>query len=922
MDHGSVSRALEEACAAGGLRPYQEQAVEAVTAGLCEHELGQLLMACGTGKTRVAASIAAVMAPGGVTVMLVPGLALAAQVIRDWQAGCPVDRVLAVCSDPTVGTGLPVPVTTDPAEVGAWLRRGAGRALVVGTYDSARRLAQGLRLGGVTAELAVCDEAHRLAGDAGKLWSQVLRPGFLPARRMLFMTATPVVVTGTAAGGELATASMDDEAVFGPVLFEYGFAQAIAEGWLKDYRIVIATVSSAQVSAVLDASPDLAGKGDVPVRMAAAQAALAMAAAEFGLRRCVAFVPRIAQARMFAATLPATLAMLPGDRRPAGPVSAGHVHGEMTSLQRDLALQRLRRPPDGGWAVVANARCLTEGVDVPAVDSVLFGTPKESAVDVIQAVGRALRPHDDADTATIVIPALLPDAGPDGTVPGDGGRWDTVLRVVRAVCAHDQSLGDELSRLRARRAAEGDGGGAELPARVTVLAPPGILSATLDALRLHVVQGTTSSWHDGYGHARAYWEQHGDLDVPTRYVTASGFGLGGWLSRQRTRHSRSLLDPGRALLLDGLGIEWEPSEAAWMCSYRELAAFAGKHGHFEVPPGLVTASGIKLSLWAGAQRTAAGEGRLTDRRARLLEKIGFPLDQQEARWMRRYRQLAETLTRPGAPARPRWDSPEGQWLQAQYSAYRDGRLSDGRLALLRQAGIEIPRPGRQERLDARWAEGYAVLAAYWKEHGHLQMPEGYETPDGFPLYGFQKRQRERRKDGYLTPGQAGLLDKLGFSSDPATDAWNAHYQGLRDWLEEHGRARLPPMRLRSWLRRQRADHNEGSLPADRAALLSELGALSDPGSAQPPPGHDSATLEIVRLREEDGLGWKEIAARTGLNAPAARARYSRWTAAQDPAAGAPAPQATAGEPPASAGRAPSSRAHGRSPGNPARANSG
>jgi predicted helicase len=126
-----------------------------------------------------------------------PSIALAAQTITGWQAGCPTDRVLAVCSDSTVGGGgvrasdLAVPVTTDAEVIAKWLADTSGRALLVGTYDSAHRLAEGLRRAGQVAELVVCDEAHRLAGRAGKTTAAILAPGFLPERRRLYMTATP-----------------------------------------------------------------------------------------------------------------------------------------------------------------------------------------------------------------------------------------------------------------------------------------------------------------------------------------------------------------------------------------------------------------------------------------------------------------------------------------------------------------------------------------------------------------------------------------------------------------------------------------------------------------------------------------------------------------------------------------------------------
>jgi predicted helicase len=257
------------------LRAYQAEAVAAILAGLEGRGRGQLRAACGTGKTFIASVAAAELAGGGVTVVLVPSIALAAQTITAWHPGGPGERVLAVCSDYTVGGGgvraadLPVPVTTDAEVIATWLVGAPAGALVVGPYDSAHRVAEGLRRAGIVAELTVCDEAHRLAGPAGKVTAAVLEPGVLPDRRRLFMTATPRICTGTSADGTLRTVSMDDEEVFGPVAYRYPFRRAIGDGWLKDYRVVIATVTSRQVAGLLEGNSELTGEGDVPVRMAA-----------------------------------------------------------------------------------------------------------------------------------------------------------------------------------------------------------------------------------------------------------------------------------------------------------------------------------------------------------------------------------------------------------------------------------------------------------------------------------------------------------------------------------------------------------------------------------------------------------------------------------------------------------------------------
>ena len=830
--------AMAGSTAARSLRLYQAEAVAAITAGLAdEGRRVQLRAACGTGKTLIASIAAAELAGGGVTVVLVPSIALAAQTITGWYPGGPGDRVLAVCSDYTVGGGgvraadLPVPVTTDAEVIAKWLVSAPPGSLVVSTYDSAPQVADGLRQAGIIAELTVCDEAHRLAGAAGKVTAAVLEPGVLPDRRRLFMTATPRICTGTSPDGTLRAVSMDDEAVFGPVAYRYPFRRAIADGWLKDYRIVIATVTSQQVTELLDGNRELTSEGDVPVRMAAAQAAFAMTAAQYGLRRCVAFLPRIAQAAQFAATLPAALAMLPAGRRPPGPLSAGYVHGKMSSYQRNLVLDRLRYPPDSGWAVVANARCLGEGVDIPAIDSVLFAAPKESVIDIVQAVGRALRPHGDTDIATIIVPALIPDpgngtdnGGPDAT----GNPFENVVRVVRAMCAHDDDLTDALQAARTRRAAGPADQPPELPSRITVLAPPGTLQATLDALRLHVLTRTTSSWWEGYGAARAYHASHGDIDVPSSYVTEAGYPLGNWLVVQRTDRNRGAMPPDRIRLLDRIGMTWDRHEAAWLAAYRELSSFRDQHGHFEVPVDYRTAGGILLNEWQGTQRDTARAGTLIPQRRALLDAIEFSWDPAEARWMRRYHLLTAALTRHGGPGGLPPGSPEAVWLEGQQLAHSNGKLTDDKITLLEQAGVRIRRPA-----GGTWMTAYQAIVAFKAEHGHLRIPPGYTGTAGIDLCDWLRDQRVRRKAGRITHEQEQLLTEAGFCWDPATETWMTRYEEAATWKHEHGNLDLPRRHpVQEWLYRQQKLHDAGRLPADRAGLLHELSALTGP----PPEG--------------------------------------------------------------------------------------
>ena len=493
---------------------------------------------------------------------------------------------------------------------------------------------------------------------------------------------------------------------------------------------------------------------------------------------------------------------------------------------------------------------------MPAIDSVLFGSPKDSVIDIIQIAGRALRPHGDADTATIIVPALLP-SGPDDADhadddgSGDGGRYQHVLRVVRALCAHDETLTAGLGAARASRAPDDGGpGGQPMPAQILVQAPEGTLARTLDALRVRIIDGTASSWWDGYGHARAYHGQHGNLDVPVTFVTASGFRLGTWLSAQRAERNSGTLPANRIEHLNQTGMIWDRLEDAWISAYQELRAFHDQHGHFEVPMDYRTAGGIKLAEWQGTQRDADRAGKLTASRKALLDQIGFPWDPAEARWMRRYRQLTDTLARHGGPANLPAGSPEATWLEGQHLAHHRGKLPGDKITLLEQAGIAIRRPDP-------WPVGYQALLAFKAQHGHLRVPDRYKTADGFTLSAWQRDQRVRRKDGRLTDEQVGLLEEAGFCWDPLAEAWNSRYQEAVTWRQEHGNLDLPRKHpLKEWLSRQQKNHRQGRLPADRARLLRELGVLTTSGPDEETPGRGknssaiSSPLKPPRQEEE------------------------------------------------------------------------
>ncbi|GIF01632.1 DEAD/DEAH box helicase [Paractinoplanes rishiriensis] len=704
---GPVARRPPSAMAQSGhaaLREYQHEALEAVTARLGAAGRGMVVAACGTGKTLTAAHAAARLCPSGLVVVTCPTLALLAQILRVWTDGALASHVLAVCGDSTVadaGIRLPdlaCPVTTNVREITRWLRTTpASRSrLMLATHASAGRAGRALLAADTVAELLVVDEAHHTAGRVDKHTALVHDDTRLPARRRLYMTATPRVLAVHHRRGRPPNpenvVSMDDTAIFGPVLYTYPFAKAIDDGWLDNFRVAVIGVTHADVLALLRKTEPAAvvAAAEAPLRTAVVQTALARAAVEFGLRRVLVFNRLIAESQEFTRTLHRTIDSLPDDQRPKGPLTAVHVDGDHTVDERQRSLALLADPPNNGWTVLSNARCLSEGVDVPAVDGVVFTRPKSSEVDVVQAVGRALRRNPNGTgIATILVPVLLPD-DPDAILT-DLDEWATMWQVVRALRAHDSVLAAELDTQRSSPAT----GPAQLPQRILIRLPDGY--GTADVLRhitVKLLEYTTSDWLAGYSALRDFHTRHGHLRIPRDHIDR-GINLKQWLGNRRRDYHNRLLAPDEITALEALGIDWSPMQTAWERGLAAAQAFHAREGHLNVPMGH-RENDVKLNPWVTYQRRERALGHLTAERIHALDQIGIEWDPIAAIWNRALTAATTFYQREG-----HLDVPTGhrennvdlhEWLRRQHRLARQNKLSDAKTTALRAIGFITPHP--------------------------------------------------------------------------------------------------------------------------------------------------------------------------------------------------------------------------------------
>ncbi|MCE5289823.1 MAG: DEAD/DEAH box helicase [Nocardiaceae bacterium] len=461
-------------------RPHQQQAIDAVFNGFAAgNDRGTLVMACGTGKTFTALKIAERTAGenGGVARILfaVPSISLLSQTLREWTAQTQLDlRAFAVCSDTKVSRAaedisahdVAIPVTTDAAKLVEEMghrKRATGLTVVFTTYQSLAVVAEAQRLGVDPFDLVICDEAHRttgvtLAGADESSFVQVHDADFLKANRRLYMTATPRIFVDTikdkAAQASAVLTSMDDEDVYGPEFHRLTFGEAVERGLLTDYKVIVLTVDESVIAGPLQkelAREHSELKLDDASKIVGCWNGLAKRGAQFAagerpMRRAVAFAENIKTSTQIAEVFPAVVDayrdLLAGHDDGANrdlTVEAHHVDGTFNALERNRELAWLKAPvPDGQCRVLSNARCLSEGVDVPALDAVLFLHPRNSQVDVVQSVGRVMRKADGKDYGYIILPVAVPAGVSPSQALSDNKRFKVVWDVLNALRSHDE----------------------------------------------------------------------------------------------------------------------------------------------------------------------------------------------------------------------------------------------------------------------------------------------------------------------------------------------------------------------------------------------------------------------------------------------------------------------------------------------------
>jgi len=474
------------------IRPHQALALEKVMEGFKVRDRGKLIMACGTGKTYTSLKIAEQMVVDGAparVLFMVPSISLLSQTLREWTAEATVPlHSIAVCSDTKVGKrrkkddsddidiqDLAFPATTDAQTIAA---RAANLddqgclTVVFSTYQSIKAVADAQKKGLPEFDLILCDEAHRttgvtLAEEEESAFVRVHDQDFIKGRMRLYMTATPRLYGDAAKSkaleNDMVVCSMDDPNIYGPEFHRLGFGEAVRDGLLTDYKVMVLVVDEQYVSGAFQRQ--LAGGGN---ELQLEDAAKIIGcwnglskrikddsghnADTIPMRRAVAFCRSIKESENLVKNFKLLVDAYKQDHPDEEVLDCelDHVDGTQNSLERNTRLDWLKADTsDQGQLcrILSNARCLSEGVDVPALDAVMFLTPKNSVVDVVQSVGRVMRKAPGKDYGYIILPVGIPAGMTPEEALKDNDRYRVVWQILQALRAHDDRFNAIINKL-------------------------------------------------------------------------------------------------------------------------------------------------------------------------------------------------------------------------------------------------------------------------------------------------------------------------------------------------------------------------------------------------------------------------------------------------------------------------------------------
>jgi len=813
---------------------HQLDATERGVAELEKFDRCKIVMACGTGKTRVGPALA-ILRKARSAIVYLPSLALVRQTLPEW-VNVPFEggvNYLCVCSDKTVtesdeaavtreelaselGTER---VTTNHEVVRSFLERDDyGLKVVFSTYQSSDLVHEACP-DGFMFDIGLFDEAHRTAG-CKSTFNGPLTDAHTPIAKRVFMTATPKHVSFRKRdkhGDGIVAYSMDDQAIYGREAYTLPLRDAINRGIIAGYRILVTVIDDSRLGKSVSHGSRLSKH--INKEMLAHAVAIREATDQYAIRKVVTFHESVHKARCFAED--------PVIQQELG-ARTFHVNGSVPTHQREVILDEFKASAAG---VVTNAKCLTEGVDVPDIEMVAFLHPKKSHIDIIQAIGRALRlPRDSRKTTGYILLPLyvskIEGGGLESALKEFG--YDTIFRVIQALREQDQVVDCEI-----RDAIERHNRGEKTKpfSFVTFHGNDIHLDDLRKIITIKCIETLSASWDEWFAILQTLHAKGEDVNVQRKAVIG-GKNIGQWVSNQRRSRNVGAMLPDRVARLESIGFEWSPTDKQFDENFRLLERLHGEGKDVNLQARAIF-EGKKIGLWLGNLRQQYRMDNLSESRVVRLKSIGVRLDTEaivRIPWDTMYDFLAG-LHAEGKEINLPTESVIngkriGQWIGVQRKSYKKGWISAERVARLEAIGL------LWDPKDADWEWRYACLKHLHDQGDEVNVERNFKI-DGKGIGQWLHIQRTMHYRGTLLADRVARLEAIGVVWNVRNATWDQHFALLLQMHEQGKDVNLANSvvvdgkRIGSWAENQREQYRYGKQTKERIERLESIGFVWD-----------------------------------------------------------------------------------------------
>lgn len=799
--------------------PHQEIAINECTKWFTEGEesRGQLILPCGAGKTFTALWIKEKLQSKN-TLVLVPSLALLRQIKNEWSKQRKnIYQYLCVCSETDIDKDstdtlithtyeIDTRVTTDSEHVKSFLLKPIEGKVIFSTYHSLQVIADAIKEIDFEFDFTFCDEAHKTAGVGNNKFSLIHDNNRIPSKYRLYATATPRIVKESfkkKLEDDLMYAyDMNDPDTFGYEFHRMTFKDAIEEEILVDYKIVAIGVNSDELKEYIDQRRFV--DENISLDELANNYALEHVMQKYNANHGLTFHSRVKLAQEFAnrhgLLFPNTKTF--------------SVSGEQPTSYRNLILEEFKNSEK---AIVSNSRCLTEGVDVPTIDLVYFCDPKNSKVDIIQAVGRALRKKEGKKLGLIVVPIYHSKKDElENTI--SSGSFKNLLQVIRSLCDQDERLQDELNFIAF-------GKSKRKSSKINIITSSfleeqdkiilqGFEEKLRNSLFDQIIEKSSNNWDLWFLNFRNYLESNNQV-YPNKKDDKD---LYNWIANQRSRKKNGTLKNEELRKLYSINFVWSIVEWKWERMYSQFQEYA-KGNVFPPCQGI---DDEELVKWHKYQTNCIKENKIISKEQKgrfLLINNRFEGPSSRKKWFEPYNELVkfrqENPTQWPHYHRENSKSIESKlyvFCQTMRTRYRENDL--GNFWFEKMAELDFNFEGKTDN----WTQ-------YWQEiKDKLENCNSISVEElGANAYSWILRHRKSYEEETLSDYQNKKIKELKL--DRFFETWEQKFEDVKKWVLEHQKIPTPKSNkdFHIWLYSQRSRYKNDTLGDEQITKLRDLG---------------------------------------------------------------------------------------------------